>query len=326
MKGVCQICFSQANHAKYRFREKMFGWGDEFDYFCCAECGCLQIGRVPEDLSRFYPSIYYSFHLQPIPRHGLKSWLGGRRDYWAATGRGLLGFLANKLAPARIEVSSMGGVPARKEMRILDVGCGSGELLIILHRAGFGHLEGVDPYLSGEAEVVPGMWVRKLTLQKVSGDFDLIMLHHAFEHVESGRELLAAARQHLSARGRILLRIPTPESEAWEQYRENWVQVDAPRHLFLHTRKSLGILAGQTGLAVERCWCDSSAMQFWASELYKRGVSLYDQDGHSRKAENYFTKAQIRVFDGLARKVNASARGDQLVVVLKALDPKPDSA
>jgi SAM-dependent methyltransferase len=326
MNGVCQICFSRANHANYRCREQMFGWGGEFDYFCCAECGCLQIGRVPEDLSRFYPPIYYSFHLQPIPRHGLKSWLGGRRDYWAATGRGLLGFLVNKLVPARVDVSSLGGIPARKEMRILDVGCGSGELLSILHRAGVGQLEGIDPYLSAEVEVLPGLRVRKLALQEVSGEFDLIMLHHVFEHVEFGRELLAAARQRLSARGGILLRFPTPESAAWEQYRENWVQVDAPRHLFLHTRKSLGILAGQAGLAAERCWCDSSAFQFWASELYKRGVSLYDQDGRSRNPENYFTKAEMRAFAHRAKEVNASGRGDQLVVVLKALDPKPGPA
>jgi SAM-dependent methyltransferase len=296
----------------------MFGWGEEFDYFCCAACGCLQIARVPEDLTRFYPPNYYSFHLQPVPQQGLKSWLAGKRDFSAATGRGFLGSLLGKMVAARPEVSALGGIPARKEMRILDVGCGRGQLLSILHRAGVGRLEGVDPYLSGDVEVLPGLRVCKRALDQVSGEFDLIMLHHVLEHVEFGRELLAAGRQRLSGNGRILLRFPTPESAAWERYRENWVQLDAPRHLFLHTRKSLGILAEEADLRIEKCWCDSSAFQFWASESYQRGLSLYDQNGSPRDPENIFSKAQMSAFARQAEILNATDRGDQLVVVLRA--------
>jgi hypothetical protein len=317
MNAACQICFSRANHARYRAREQMFGWGDEFDYLCCAECGCLQICRVPEDLPRFYPPTYYSFHSQSIPVHGVKAWLSAKRDAQAVTGRGFLGFLLNQLIPAGPDVRCLGGVPARKEMRILDVGCGSGHLLSVLHRAGVGQLEGIDPYVSGDAEIRPGLWVRKLVLDQVSGNFELIMLQHVFEHVALGRELLVAGRQHLSAKGKILLRFPTPESAVWERYRENWVGVDAPRHLFLHTRKSLGILAGQAGLVIERCWCDSSAFHFWASELYQKGLSLLDQTGRGRDPAQHFTKAQMKGFDQQARKANASGRGDQLVAVLK---------
>jgi SAM-dependent methyltransferase len=301
----------------------MFGWGDAFDYFCCADCGCLQIARVPENLARFYPPNYYSFQLQAVPQHGLKSWLAGKRDFFAATGRGVLGCLLNQVKRARVEVLSLGGIPARKEMRILDVGCGKGELLSILHRAGVGRLEGVDPYLSGDVELLPGLWARKLALDQVQGEFDLIMLHHAFEHVESGLELLAAGRQRLSGNGRLLLRFPTPESAAWERYRENWVQLDAPRHLFLHTRKSLGILAEQAALRIERCWCDSSAFQFWASEAYQRGLSLYDGNGSPMDPGKYFNKAQMRAFDRQAKMLNASGRGDQIVVVLCAQHSKP---
>jgi SAM-dependent methyltransferase len=296
----------------------MFGGGEEFDYFCCGDCGCLQIERVPEDLARYYPPNYYSFHLQPVPQRGLKSWLAAKRDFSAATGRGVLGRLLNKSKRARDEILALGGIPARKEMRILDVGCGRGDVLSILYRAGVGHLEGVDPYLSGDVEVLPGLRVCKRALQEVSGEFDIIMLHHAFEHVQFGLELLAAARQRLSGEGQILLRLPTAESAAWERYRQNWVQLDAPRHLFLHTRKSLGILAEQAGLGVERSWCDSSAFQFWASELYEQGLSLYDQSGSSRDPKNYFSKAQMRAFVRQTKILNATDRGDQLAVILRA--------
>ena len=194
MSLVCQICFSCGNHPTYRVRDQQFGWGDEFDYFCCADCGCLQISHVPENLARFYPPNYYSFHAHSAPQHGLKAWLRGKRDFSAATGGGVMGRLLNKVKPASANILSMGAIPARKEMRILDVGCGSGGLLSLLHRAGMGRLEGADPYISGDLEFLPGLWVYKRTLDQVSGEFDLIMLHHAFEHVESGLELLLAGR------------------------------------------------------------------------------------------------------------------------------------
>lgn len=257
---------------------------------------------------------------QPRPQRGLKSWLAARRDFAAATGGGILGGALRNLVEARPEILSLGRVPARKEMRILDVGCGRGELLSILHRAGVGELAGIDPYLPADVEVVPGLWVRKLALEQLSGEYDLIMLHHVFEHVEAGRELLAGARARLSAEGKILLRFPTPESDAWERYRENWVQLDAPRHLFLHTRKSLGILAAENGLVVERSWCDSGEFQFWASELYEKGLSLMDERGEMRNPEKYFTKAQMKKSKEKAERANARGRGDQLAVVLGRQD------
>ena len=39
----------------------MFGYRDEFAYFACGQCGCLQIADIPPDMSRYYPANYYSF-------------------------------------------------------------------------------------------------------------------------------------------------------------------------------------------------------------------------------------------------------------------------
>jgi SAM-dependent methyltransferase len=317
MSLVCRVCLSQGQHARYTVREQMFGWGDEFNYFRCADCGCLQIERVPEDLGRFYPRNYYSFNLAAAPQQGLKSRLAGLRDSSAATGSGVLGGLLSHWKQASLDVRSLGGIPARKDMRILDVGCGRGELLSVLHRAGVGQLEGVDPYLSADVEVLPGLRVSKKELDQVTGEYDLIMLHHVFEHLEFGGQLLKAGRQKLAKNGKILLRFPTPESEAWDRYGENWVQWDAPRHLFLHTRKSVGILAEQAGLKIEKCWCDSCAFQFWGSELYKRGLS-FDKNGTPEELSKHFTDEQMKAFDQEAEKLNASDRGDQLVVILGA--------
>ena len=143
------------------------------------------------------------------------------------------------------------------------------------------------------------------------------MFHHVFEHIEDGQKILLDAKRLLSLNGRILLRIPTVDSFAWENYKENWSQLDAPRHCFLHSRKSLNFLAHQLGLNVERCWCDSTAFQFWGSELCKRAkfLCLMSMD-YPTLLEEYFTFQQLQEFKRNSDILNRSQRGDQIAVVL----------
>jgi len=314
MNLPCRICSSDAPHAFYRCREKMFGWGDEFAYFECDGCGCLQIATIPPDLGRFYPANYYSFNVQPVPQSGLKSRLAAIRDLCVATN--LLGRFITPLISSRPDLVALARVPARKHARILDVGCGRGFLLSILHRAGFDRVGGIDPYLPGDIQVAPGLCVRKAALGQINEQFDLIILNHVFEHIESGAEMLALCEQHLSPQGTILMRFPVAGSEAWETYRENWLQLDAPRHMFLHTRKSFQLLAARIGLEVKNWICDSDAAQFWASELYQKGIPLIDRSGVMVNPADYFTKAQMKQFIGKSRIVNANGRGDQVSVLL----------
>jgi SAM-dependent methyltransferase len=202
-------------------------------------------------------------------------------------------------------------------MRILDVGCGRGQLLSILHRAGFRHLLGVDPYLSAEVQVADGVRVLNCPVQSVEGQFDCIMLHHVFEHLENGLEMLIRCRERLAPGGKLLLRFPTVECDAWERYGEHWVALDAPRHLLLPTRRSLEILVPQAGLRMVECWCDSTAFQFVGSELYLQGLPLADAQGRPTPITDHFTAKQLKHFERQAQSLNASNRGDQLAVLLE---------
>ena len=66
----CRICDARAAAPIYRLREMFFGTREEFDYFKCPSCGCVQIVEIPEDIGRHYPSDYYSFADPP--------WIPGR--------------------------------------------------------------------------------------------------------------------------------------------------------------------------------------------------------------------------------------------------------
>lgn len=321
---ACRICRDPGPHAHYLGRERMFGWRDEFPYFQCRACGCLQIVSIPADLARYYPPNYYSFHQPPTKMHGWKPQLAAWRDRSAATGGGWVEKLLARSRPTPPEVKCLGRIPLRLDMHILDVGCGDGRLLTVLHRAGFRHLLGVDPFLAADREPVPGVRVRKAEVETVPEKFDLVMLHHVFEHVPDGGRMLAACRERLRPGGRILLRLPTAESDAWERYRTDWVQMDAPRHICLHTRRSLRCLAAAAGLQILETWCDASAFQFVGSEWYRQGGALVDASGKYLDVASQFPPEQIAGFAAEAVRLNAAGRGDQMGVLLGAV-PTPAS-
>ncbi len=320
MTNTCRICGKAGEHTIRELREKMFGLGDTFTYFQCRDCGCLQIVSPPTDWSRYYPSTYYSFMANAVPQTGLRSLVAGWRDRVFATGHQRWLSWLDEPKSCLQHLLALGRVPLNRRMRILDVGCGRGQLLSVLHRAGFSHLTGVDPFLAGDYETIPGLWIRRQPVESVSGSFDLIMLHHVLEHVEGQLETLVSCRKRLAVGGKILARIPTIDCAVSECYRDNAVQLDPPRHLYLHSRDSFDLVVRQAGLKTEFRWCDSTEFQFWASELYKMGLPLTDGAGQPADPARHFTAEQMKGFAQEATRLNAEDRGDQVAAIL-APDP-----
>ena len=317
MKYCCRVCGCEGEHPEYRCSEKMFGSGGDFRYFRCPSCGCLQIAQVPEDLAGYYPSNYYSYRLGPLPQRGVKAWLAGRRDRSVLLAGGGFGRWLSSRFAARLEVQALGRLPLKRGMRVLDVGCGRGQLLSVLWRAGFKRVTGADPYLASDIEVLPGLWVRKRSLAEIDDRFDVIMLHHVLEHVQDGLGTLMECRARLDDAGSVLVRIPTVEGEAWKHYGINWVGLDAPRHLFLHSRRSFEHLANKARLKLVAWWCEPAGFDYWASELYQRGLSLIDGGGKPVRPEDHFSADQLRGFDEQSETDCRAGRGDQVGIILK---------
>ncbi|MGB5287624.1 MAG: hypothetical protein WBN42_03990, partial [Ignavibacteriaceae bacterium] len=65
-------------------------------------------------------------------------------------------------------------------------------------------------------------------------------------------------------------------------------------------------------------FCDSTSMQFWASEQYQKGISLIDPRSYSVNPEkSIFTKSQIKKFVREAEKLNDEENGDIICLILK---------
>jgi SAM-dependent methyltransferase len=302
----CGICGNAAYNQEFQVEELMFGSKASFTYLRCDECGCLQLADVPDDLSRFYPTEYYSYR-------------GG--DGEVGVGRRLAGRLRASMVlrgwplPSRLPGPTWRAwFPAgtTKDSAIFDMGCGNGARLTLLRREGFTRLAGFDPLLPSGAVSPEGIDVSRTVKGEWLGAFDLVMFHHSLEHMPDQAKALRLAVNLLRPGGEVLVRIPLSDSSAFDFYGRHWVQLDAPRHLFLHSRKSLSLLASQAALEVTDVTYDSTGFQFWGSELYQRGAQL-----HGTEIRQHFSPEALKGFEQEALRLNAEGRGDQAAFRLR---------
>jgi SAM-dependent methyltransferase len=302
----------------------MFGMGGSFTYFECQQCGCLQQANPPDDLSQYYPSDrYYSLQENQEPGHeGFLGWLNHRRHEAAIFGRPrifqpLVWFKPYSSTPALKRF--LDGVPEQSfNCRILDVGCGSGGLLNALRDVGFRHLHGVDPFLA-DRPCAPGIKLHRCKLPELDETpFDLILLIHSLEHMHDQVGVLKAVRKRLGQGGICQIEIPVASSDAWRQYRTEWVELDAPRHLFLHTPQSLEIAANAAGLEICTTEPAGTPFEFHGSEMYRRGKSLYDSTRHRmRDPAEEFTPREIEEFKRSSAAANKNGSAGRLVFRLR---------
>jgi SAM-dependent methyltransferase len=316
-KVVCRICGNTEGNKIVVAKEMMFGLKDEFQYVECANCNCLQLLTIPSDLSPYYPEDYYSYaskgedhHIGQSPSKKLKRALKKLLlDSWLRGHNPLGRLLAPKLSGYYPWIRQ-GMLSSRS--KILDVGCGSGELLLKLYNDGFRDLTGLDPFIKADINYECGITIHQKTLAQLDGPFDLIMMHHAFEHMDNPLVVLRRIAQILTPGGIALIRIPVANCYAWKEYGTEWVQLDAPRHIFLHTEKSIRLLSTDAGLAFDGVAYDSWSLQFYGSELYKMNIPL-----RAGKEKEVFSEEQMRSFNERAHKLNGESQGDQACFYLK---------
>lgn len=310
---TCRICGNAENNQTYTVAEMLFGLGDRFTYFQCAACKCLQIAEIPRDMSRYYPAKYYSHTLDPRAKYRNPIIRLMRRAGDSATvfSSSLAGRVIGRLSPNK-KLLSLAPLELTKRSRILEVGCGTGWRLYALRNIGMENLLGVDPYIREDIIYGNGLRVLKKSIHDAGGEWDVVMYHHSFEHVPDPIENLRSAARLLREGGTCLIRIPTVSSWAWEHYREHWVQLDAPRHFFLHSVESMRALAEKTGFILSGIRYDSNNDQFQGSELYKMGVPLVPY-----RSTEIFTKSRIKRWKRKADKLNKENRGDQAAFYLR---------
>jgi 2-polyprenyl-3-methyl-5-hydroxy-6-metoxy-1,4-benzoquinol methylase len=304
----CKICEASLTKT-FKVKEMMLGTRDEFDYGQCPECDTIQIIDVPDSIANYYPYYYYSFK-QRVPSLKLKSLIKRKfadfrmkRKYKKSN----VDFL-KYLKPLQI-------LPSHK---ILDVGCGKGKLICEMFNYGFENVEGVDKFILEEYDYNYNVKVFKKELTELEpNSYDLLMLHHSFEHMDQPFEELRNCYELLKPGGHLLIRIPVV-GEAWKTYGVDWIQLDAPRHFFIHSEKSMQLLAKKARFNIVDVVYDSSSFQFIGSEMYKRGIPLVDDlTKVYRDVGPIFTDEEHKNYEDQAQQLNRERKGDQAIFYLR---------
>jgi SAM-dependent methyltransferase len=310
MTGKCRICNSENVAPPIELRETMFGTGEPFLYERCFECGCLQILKQPMGMAKYYPNNYYSYAagsggiVDAVKRrtqillslHG-PGWLFAGRDWWEVG--------------VRKSIRDMG---LSRSARILDVGCGNGNLIASLAEVGFRNVLGADPFISHDIVHSNGARVLKREANEIEGQFDVVMMHHSLEHIWDQPGTVAEVARLVKSGGRCMIRIPTIDCWAWEEYGRDWIALDPPRHFYLHSRASITRLLESAGFQLDRIVDDGSLLQILGSEKIKRGQPLLNPKTGKTDYDEFLPHELIQSASARSRELNLAGRGDSIAV------------
>jgi len=143
-----------------------------------------------------------------------------------------------------------------KGKRLLDIGCGTGELINYCSKRGY-LVQGIEPNQKARQfamekyrlEVSEDFSSKILTKNK----FDCITLWHVLEHVYNLNETLTQISSLLNPEG--ILVIAVPNSNSWDavHYKKYWAAYDLPRHLSHFTYSTLKCLIEKNNYKLIKC-------------------------------------------------------------------------
>lgn len=229
IKVSCPVCNRDSN--------RTVASGYDFEYATCAqefffrECkGCDLVYLSPRpaatELARIYPDKYNPFRF-----HNIKNPI-------ARLGRN---FVQRKKVH---EITKL--LPQRAN--IIDVGCGSGTLLMLLRKFGRKHWRLFGNDFNSEAlnqvkrlriETIPGRFEEIDTSLR----FDLIILNQTLEHLDYPARVIRKAAESLAPNGVLFIETPSIEGlDAVLFRRRYWGGYHIPRHWTLFSANSINKL------------------------------------------------------------------------------------
>jgi SAM-dependent methyltransferase len=313
----CKVCGNKEHNKLHQVREMQLGLREMFTYMECSSCGLMQLQDIPDNLGKYYPNEgYYSFNsgldIRPKP------------DTLRKLKASYLIYGKNKLAGSILSVGYkmpdyynwIKNAGVQYNNAILDVGTGNGSLLLDLFKIGFTNLTGIDPFIDNDLQY-GDIHVYKKSVFEITDQYDFIMLHHAFEHMDEPLKVLQQLFKMLKKGKCLLIRTPVMGGYSWKKYGVNWMDLDAPRHLIIHSIKSMKLLAAQAGFELRNTVFDGNYMSLIGSDQYTKDIALNAANSYSVKKEAAsYSKEDIENFKKITQESNKNDQADQAAFYL----------
>jgi hypothetical protein len=199
-----------------------------FTYFRCQKCGLIFLSPVPENLSDYYPPVYYR-----IPKR-------------------------EELA-ARAEIERYKIELVKRFMpvgRLLEIGPSYGAFATLAKQAGFDYqgLEMDADCCNFLREIVGVKAIQTRNAAETltrANDCDGIVLWQSIEHIPNAWDVISAAAKKVVRGGILLVATPNPLSLQLRVLGRYWAHVDAPRHVLLIPPEVLISKLHQEGMEME---------------------------------------------------------------------------
>jgi len=308
---TCRICSSHKVADVFVASEMLEGSREQFEYFVCGNCFTVQIGSTDLDMTKYYNSNYYS--LSTTSSNSKNFLVRIRNQHVFQTKNSFLGSLLQRLYPIYKEHEIIGSL-IKSESRILDIGCGNGEFLKLIHSLGFQYLIGIEPYLANCMQLDTHFQISNSNLGSLDATFDIIRLHHVFEHVADPIEILTQVYNLLEDDGLVVLTIPIADY-IFSIYRENAYLIQAPHHFHLFTLSGIIGLAEKQGFFIKNILRNPLGISNWLyiSELWKRNIT---QQEANQSAKPIFSKEEMLQFKKQEAKLTKLTKGDNVTLIL----------
>ncbi|MFM9028707.1 MAG: class I SAM-dependent methyltransferase [Bacteroidota bacterium] len=197
-----------------------------FQIQSCSTCGFLFTNPRPgkSEIGKYYQSSAYISHTN--------------------SSKGLFNKLYKVVRNRAIEekIALIKGFLKKEEtIRLLDIGCGTGEFLAGAGAKGW-NVVGVEPNQDA-AEMGRknhGLAIHDENwLDAALGTFDVITMWHVLEHVHDLDTRLKQLARLLGAEGLLIIAVPNNTSADSKEFKEHWAAWDVPRHLYHFSPESI---------------------------------------------------------------------------------------
>ncbi len=248
----CPICGGGLRETGVSARDRLVTGEGPFAIVECPGCrfGLTDPQPAPAELDRYYADSYYEEfyeHTEAGPQNLLTRVRGVLRK------RGADRRFAN--LPYRVDGARPG--------KVLDVGCGAGELLAQYAATGW-ETYGLDPSATAtRAAASRGAAVHKGTLADApwpGEQFHLIVFSHSLEHIPDPVGAVEEASARLAPGGTLAIDVPNWASWQRRLFGSRWFVLDLPRHLQHFSPRALERLAERLDLAPVAVGTNSNAI------------------------------------------------------------------